>query len=178
MVPQKQKDFANKVLNDFDIDTRKIEDSRYKQLYYRKNLTHQGAQESLEVAFSYPIKLIVNALGPAPSFMIDAARENNAMVGALVGKKEHAISQIEKGVDILVVSGSEAGGLTSGAPAGRRAGSMGLYAPRGALGAGLGSRAKAPKIDKTPLASAVFLARRSGSLAKGLGAFRGLNLGA
>ena len=62
--------------------------------------------------------------------------------------------------------------MTSGAPAGRRAGSMSCMRRAARLGAGLGSRAKAPKIDKTPLASAVFLARRSGSLAKGLGAFR------
>ena len=31
-------------------------------------------------------------------------------VAALVGKKEHAIKQVEAGVDLLVVSGTEGGG--------------------------------------------------------------------
>ncbi len=112
LVPERQKDFANQVLGDYGIDFTEMEKKRAKQLFYRRNLSHEGAQESLEVAFSYPIKLVVNALGPAPSIMIDMAKQNNALVGALVGKKEHAISQINRGVDILVMSGSEAGGHT------------------------------------------------------------------
>ena len=37
-------------------------------------------------------------------------KENNVPVAALVGKKEHAIRQVDAGVDILVVSGTEGGG--------------------------------------------------------------------
>ena len=34
-------------------------------------------------------------------------KENNVKVAALLGAKEHAIRQVEAGVDILVVSGTE-----------------------------------------------------------------------
>lgn len=64
----------------------------------------------LEVAFRHPIKLIANALGVPPQFMIDAAKEHGVPIGALVGAKEHALKQVAAGVDFLVVQGTEAGG--------------------------------------------------------------------
>jgi NAD(P)H-dependent flavin oxidoreductase YrpB (nitropropane dioxygenase family) len=42
--------------------------------------------------------------------MMDAAREKGIVVGALTGSKEHASKHIDAGVDVLVVSGTEAGG--------------------------------------------------------------------
>src|SRR5260370_35015551 len=42
--------------------------------------------------------------------MIDAARAAGVPIGALVGAREHAIKQVNAGVDILVAAGSEAGG--------------------------------------------------------------------
>lgn len=68
------------------------------------------ALEMLEVAFRHPIKLIANALGVPPQAMIDMGRARGVPVAALVGAKEHAIRQVEAGVDILVVQGGEAGG--------------------------------------------------------------------
>ena len=44
--------------------------------------------------------------------MIDRGRKEGVPVAALVGAKEHAIRQIEAGVDIIVAQGSEAGGHT------------------------------------------------------------------
>lgn len=64
----------------------------------------------MDVAFRHPIKLIANALGIAPQSMIDRAQANQVPVGALVGAKEHAIRQIEAGVDFLVAQGTEAAG--------------------------------------------------------------------
>lgn len=64
----------------------------------------------LDVAFRHPIKLIANALGVPPQAMIDMGRERGVPVAALVGAKEHAIRQVDAGVDILVVQGGEAGG--------------------------------------------------------------------
>ncbi|OWK31415.1 NAD(P)H-dependent flavin oxidoreductase [Sphingomonas dokdonensis] len=68
------------------------------------------ALEMLDVAFRHPIKLIANALGVPPQAMIDMGRERGVPVAALVGAKEHAIRQVDAGVDILVVQGGEAGG--------------------------------------------------------------------
>jgi len=64
----------------------------------------------MDVAFKYPIRMIANALGIAPKSMIDRARSHNVPVGALVGAKEHAIRQVNAGVDFLVAQGAEAAG--------------------------------------------------------------------
>ena len=64
----------------------------------------------LEVALNHPIKAVVNALGAPPKFMVDAARAKGIAVGALTGSREHAMKNVEAGVDFLVVSGTEAGG--------------------------------------------------------------------
>ena len=64
----------------------------------------------LEVAFRHPIRLIANALGVPPPAMIEMGRAHGVPVAALVGAKEHAVRQVEAGVDILVVQGGEAGG--------------------------------------------------------------------
>jgi NAD(P)H-dependent flavin oxidoreductase YrpB (nitropropane dioxygenase family) len=66
----------------------------------------------MDVAFSHPIKLIANALGVPPQSMIDRARAQGVPVAALVGAKEHAIRQVQAGVDIIVAEGAEAGGHT------------------------------------------------------------------
>ncbi len=77
---------------------------------YGENLRPEGAGRLLDVAFAHPIKLIVNALGVPPDFMMEQARANGVAVGALTGAREHAIKHAEAGVDILIVSGTEAGG--------------------------------------------------------------------
>jgi NAD(P)H-dependent flavin oxidoreductase YrpB (nitropropane dioxygenase family) len=68
------------------------------------------ALETLEAAFRHPIKLIANALGVPPPSMIELGKRHGVPVAALVGAKEHAIRQVNAGVDILVVQGGEAGG--------------------------------------------------------------------
>jgi NAD(P)H-dependent flavin oxidoreductase YrpB (nitropropane dioxygenase family) len=117
MIPQEYRDFRADVLKDYDVDgeilrgggeAKNIElasDSRF-----GKNLKEDGAQKLLEVAFSHPIKLIANALGVPPKWMLDMGKDNNVKVAALLGAKEHAIKQVQAGVDILVVSGTEGGG--------------------------------------------------------------------
>jgi NAD(P)H-dependent flavin oxidoreductase YrpB (nitropropane dioxygenase family) len=64
----------------------------------------------MDVAFSHPIRLIANALGVPPQEMIDRGRAKGVPVAALVGAKEHAVRQVEAGVDIIVAQGGEAGG--------------------------------------------------------------------
>lgn len=77
---------------------------------FASGMRESGAERILDVAFSHPIKLIVNALGVPPKVMLDRARQEGVMVGALTGAREHAIKHAEAGVDVLVVSGTEAGG--------------------------------------------------------------------
>ena len=70
------------------------------------------AQALLEVAFRHPVKLIVSALGPPPSHILDRAHGIGIKVGALVGTVEHALKQRSAGVDFVVATGTEAGGHT------------------------------------------------------------------
>ena len=70
----------------------------------------ETALRVLEAAFDHPIKLIANALGVPPPAMIEMGKKHGVPVAALVGAKEHAIRQVNAGVDILVVQGTEAGG--------------------------------------------------------------------
>ena len=73
-------------------------------------MREEGAARLLDVAFAHPIKLFVNALGVPPASIIERAHGLGIMVGALTGAKEHAIKHAQAGVDLLVVSGTEAGG--------------------------------------------------------------------
>ncbi len=75
-------------------------------------MTYAQAVPLMDVAFSYPIKLIVNALGPPPPDMIERAHENGVLVGALAGKRAHAERHVAAGVDIVIAQGHEAGGHT------------------------------------------------------------------
>ena len=70
----------------------------------------ETAMRVLEAAFEHPIRLIANALGVPPPAMIEMGKKHGVPVAALVGAKEHAIRQVNAGVDILVVQGTEAGG--------------------------------------------------------------------
>ena len=117
MIPQEYRDFRADVLKQHDVDgeslrnpsdSKKVEmdsDSRF-----GKNLKEKGAKKLLEVAFSHQIKLIANALGVPPHWMLEMGKANNVKVAALLGAKEHAIKQVQAGVDVLVVSGTEGGG--------------------------------------------------------------------
>jgi NAD(P)H-dependent flavin oxidoreductase YrpB (nitropropane dioxygenase family) len=72
--------------------------------------TAYDGEPLLDVAFKHPIRLIANALGIAPPMMLERGRRHGVPVAALVGAKEHAIRQINAGVDVIVAQGSEAGG--------------------------------------------------------------------
>jgi len=64
----------------------------------------------MDVAFRHPIRLIANALGIAPPSMLARARAHGVPVAALVGAAEHAMRQVQAGVDLIVAQGGEAGG--------------------------------------------------------------------
>lgn len=74
--------------------------------------SHKGAQPLVDIALSRRIKLIVNALGPAPVDLVQQAHANDVLVAGLVGTKVHAERQVNNGVDFVVAQGYEAGGHT------------------------------------------------------------------
>ena len=111
MVPERHKQFAASVLAEQGVDPDDIDDrTRSRHMTMNTNLRDSGARRLLDVAFSHPIRLIANALGVPPDYMLKTGKEKGVAVAALVGAKEHAIKQVQAGVDILVVSGTEGGG--------------------------------------------------------------------
>ena len=70
------------------------------------------ADPQLEIALAHRPALVVNALGPPPSHMIERVREEGRRVGALAGAAQHAERHVNAGVDVIIAQGSEAGGHT------------------------------------------------------------------
>jgi NAD(P)H-dependent flavin oxidoreductase YrpB (nitropropane dioxygenase family) len=108
LVPDEHRDYAASILARHHIDTADL---------YAKTTGGGGgflgegrAANILDVAFAHPISIIVNALGVPPAYMLELGKARGVPVGALVGSKQHAVKQAEAGVDILIVSGTEAGG--------------------------------------------------------------------
>jgi NAD(P)H-dependent flavin oxidoreductase YrpB (nitropropane dioxygenase family) len=75
-----------------------------------------GVDEELpgqvEVSLKHPTRLLVNALGPPPPDVVQLAHDHGVLVGALVGSRQHAERQVQRGVDVIVAQGTEAGGHT------------------------------------------------------------------
>jgi len=109
-ISDEHKQFAAEILQAHGIDASDLDEIRGVYVGFSENLQEKGASRTLEVAFSHPIKLIANALGVPPPIMLELGKKHGVAVAALVGAKEHAIRQVQAGVDILVVAGGEAGG--------------------------------------------------------------------
>ncbi|QLL09791.1 NAD(P)H-dependent flavin oxidoreductase [Mycobacterium vicinigordonae] len=107
MVPAQYRDYVAKILSEHGVHFEEIGEEPFRMF---ATLSDTIGQELLDVSFRHPIKLIANALGVPPQFMIDRAKAEGVPVAALVGAKEHAIKQVQAGVDVLVVQGTEAGG--------------------------------------------------------------------
>lgn len=115
LLPEEHKTFANEILEAHGLDTEGVDDAaRRERMVFNANITPEGAQAHLDVAFAHPIKLIANALGVPPQPMLELGRQHGVAVAALVGAKSHAINQVQAGVDILVAAGGEAGGHCGG----------------------------------------------------------------
>lgn len=108
MVPSEHRNFAANILAQHQIDTADLYENQVAS--GGGFLTSGRAANIIDVAFSHPIKLIANALGVPPRYMLEMGKLHDVQVAALVGAKEHAVKQVEAGVDILVVAGTEAGG--------------------------------------------------------------------
>lgn len=104
-IPQKYRDFTAQILREAGLD-----EGGAAPLGGAQQPNTSLGQELLEVSFNHPVRLIANALGTAPPQMIEAGKKRGIPVAALVGAKEHAMKQIDAGVDIIVAQGGEGGG--------------------------------------------------------------------
>jgi NAD(P)H-dependent flavin oxidoreductase YrpB (nitropropane dioxygenase family) len=105
-IPQAHRDFAASLLESAGVEAIQVEVSDDRAQPFDPEL----ALRTLDAAFDHPIKMIANALGVPPPAMIEMGKAHGVPVAALVGAKEHAIRQVNAGVDILVAQGTEAGG--------------------------------------------------------------------
>ena len=105
-VPQAHRDFAAKLLADAGVAAVEREVGEEDP----QPFDPERAMEVLQVAFRHPIRLIANALGVPPPEMVRMGKEHGVAVAALIGSREHALRQVNAGVDILVAQGTEAGG--------------------------------------------------------------------
>ena len=107
MVPHSHRVFVEETLMKFGIDPSNLYSNSPEN---RGFLGEKSSKDILDIVFNHPIKIIVNALGVPPLRMLELAKENNVACGALVGNTQHALKQAESGVDIIISSGTEAGG--------------------------------------------------------------------
>ncbi|WNG88393.1 nitronate monooxygenase [Mycobacterium sp. ITM-2016-00317] len=103
-IPQAYKDLVDELLRAHDIEPEP------ERRLGKPMLSGNTGHELLDVALTHPVKLIANALGVPPDYMIEAGKERGIPVAALVGAKEHAVKQAAAGVDLIVAQGTEAGG--------------------------------------------------------------------
>ncbi len=109
-IPEEHKRYIENLLAQNQIDTAGLWDRKLGD-HIGDNMRESGAGPVLDVAISHAgCQMIVNALGVPPDFMFKRARSAGISVGALAGAKQHAVKHAEAGVDVIIVSGTEAGG--------------------------------------------------------------------
>ncbi len=110
-IPQGHRDFVEGLLDQYHVPPlsapRKTFASRA-----GVGISLKRGTQLVDIALSYPVKLIVNALGVPPAYIIERAHQQGVRVGALVGAVKHALHQKKAGVDLIIAQGFEAGGHT------------------------------------------------------------------
>ncbi len=108
LIPQEHRDFVEQLLAEHgvpplpeDLDTTPRTAGLNVDAY---------SGDLLEISLAHGASMVVNALGPPPPSVIDKAHEHGALVGALVGSRQHAERQVAQGVDVIIAQGTEAGG--------------------------------------------------------------------
>ena len=108
-IPPEHKEYVRNLLAQYDISTADLY-AASPRAGVGDNMRAKGASAVLDAAFAHPIRLIANALGVPPAFMLERGRREGVPVAALAGAREHAVKHAEAGVDVVIVSGTEAGG--------------------------------------------------------------------
>ena len=74
--------------------------------------SQKEAKGIIDIALEHTAKFLVSALGTPPAYVVEAAHKKGVLVGALAGKKSHAVRHKEAAVDIIIAQSYEAGGHT------------------------------------------------------------------
>src|SRR6201996_1449072 len=109
LLPKEHRAFVDELLIRYGITTPADQERRAS---IQLNISPQGYEPLLDVAFAHRIRLIASALGPAPADLVTRAHDNDVLVASLAGNTRHARRHAESGVDLIVAQGTEAGGHT------------------------------------------------------------------
>lgn len=109
MIPEEHKSFVSRVLDDLGVPP--LGDDAEQNAGVLGWL-HSIASAQVDVALRHRPVLIANALGSPPEDVIERAHSHGLKVAALAGAVKHALAHVEKGVDIVIAQGGEAGGHT------------------------------------------------------------------
>jgi NAD(P)H-dependent flavin oxidoreductase YrpB (nitropropane dioxygenase family) len=75
-------------------------------------LTREHALAMLEVTMKHPVALVSSAIGAPPKDAVDELHRRGVKVCGQVGDPKHVQRHLDAGVDIVVATGTEAGGHT------------------------------------------------------------------
>jgi NAD(P)H-dependent flavin oxidoreductase YrpB (nitropropane dioxygenase family) len=110
MIPQQHRDFVDSLLERHGIPELPPELEGGPVAAAGLGVDEMGPSQ-VEVCLAHPnVRMIVNALGPPPLYVIERAHAAGLLVGGLAGSKVHAERQVAIGVDVIVAQGTEAGG--------------------------------------------------------------------
>jgi NAD(P)H-dependent flavin oxidoreductase YrpB (nitropropane dioxygenase family) len=110
MVPEEHKEFVEKILADNGVPPLP-EGSEGVVKAAGLGVEAEGPGQ-VEATLRHPVSMLVNALGPPPAYAVEAAHAKGVLVGALSGSPRHAQRNLERGVDVIIAQGTEAGGHT------------------------------------------------------------------
>lgn len=109
-IPQGHRDFLDQLLENHHVPKQPAPSTIASRA--GQGMSERRGKQIVDVALGYPVKLIVNALGVPPAYIIERAHQQGVRVGALVGAVKHAVKQQAAGVDLIIAQGFEAGGHT------------------------------------------------------------------
>jgi NAD(P)H-dependent flavin oxidoreductase YrpB (nitropropane dioxygenase family) len=110
LIPAEYHEFVARTLDDAGVPRLPDDFEHWTPKAAGLNVDAEGPGQ-MEVTLGHAgVKLVVNALGPPPPYVVQQAHDAGLLVGALVGSKQHAERQLNLGVDVLVAQGTEAGG--------------------------------------------------------------------
>jgi len=112
LIPTAHREFLDDLLRRYDVPELPESDRIRTSSSTAAPMTYNQAQPLLDVAFSHPIALMANALGPPPPDMVERSHAQGVAVAALAGKASHAVRHVAAGADLIIAQGHEAGGHT------------------------------------------------------------------
>ena len=112
LIPAEHREFLDQLLDRYGVEQLPAQDARGggDELM---GFSHESGRALLDVIWAHEkVRLVANALGPAPDYLVTEAHDRDVLVAGLVGTVVHAERQCAAGVDLVIAQGAEAGGHT------------------------------------------------------------------